>query len=153
MTAVVTSDWLVDDSLAPEVAGDRLAPLYAGARTGILVLPFCGRCATPLDLEQIVCDACASRAVQWRPTRAEGIVHSATLVHRVERGLVHVDGPYPVIDVETVSGHRIIMTTAEPSATAPAIGSPVTIAFRTIADVSLPAASLSSSSTTMEAKP
>ena len=62
-----------------------------------------------------------------------GTVHTATLVHRRERGLILATGPYPVIDVELASGHRLVLTTAAPSGQAPDIGTPVEIAFRTVA--------------------
>jgi hypothetical protein len=68
------------------------------------------------------------------------VVHAATLVHRVDEGLILVEHPYPVLDVEVSSGHRLIMTTLAESDRLPAIGAPVTIGFRAVAGTRVPAA-------------
>jgi len=133
-------DWLLDDGLAPDVNHDPLAPLYDGSARGELVLPFCGSCGRPLDLEQPVCDGCGSFECVWRAVEPAGTVHSATVMHRAEPGLVHADAPYPIIDVELTSGHRLIMTTLESTMLPPTIGVPVRIAFRILGGVAIPAA-------------
>jgi uncharacterized OB-fold protein len=138
-------DWLVTPDLAPDAADPVMAPLYAAAARGALALPFCAACATPLELEQYVCDACGASAEigtpgrEWRDVPLAGTVHATTLVHRREPGLIVATGPYPVIDTELTSGHRLVLTTATPSGQAPEIGAPVEIAFRTVGAVTLPA--------------
>ncbi|MCT1351991.1 MULTISPECIES: Zn-ribbon domain-containing OB-fold protein [Gordonia] len=136
----VVDDWLLDDSLAPAVAGDPLEPLYAGAARGVLVLPFCARCAIPLDLEQHVCDRCGSGRIDWAETVPTGVVHSSTTMHRLEPGLVATTGPYPIVDIELTGGHRLIMTTVDWQADSPQIGDVVDIGFRNLAGVAIPAA-------------
>jgi uncharacterized protein len=144
-TPAGAGDWLAAPELAPDAADPVLAPLYAAAARGALALPFCAACATPLELEQYVCDVCGAGAEigtagrQWRDVPLEGTVHAATLVHRREPGLIVATGPYPVIDVELVSGHRLVLTTVTPSGAAPDVGAPVDIAFRTVGAVTLPA--------------
>ena len=138
-TAAVIPDWLVVPDLAPDADDPDLAPLYAAAARGELVMPFCAGCGSPVEFEQSVCDACGTPERDWRAVPAAGTVHAATLVHRREPGLIVAGGPYPVIDVELASGHRIVVTTATPSATAPDIGTPVEIAFRTVGAVVVPA--------------
>ncbi|MCU1612703.1 MAG: hypothetical protein JWO98_243 [Frankiales bacterium] len=135
MTAA--EDWLLDPSLAPSTGG-RLAPLYAGAAEGRLTLPFCAACDLPLELEQQVCDGCGRDDVAWRDVAAEGTVHTVTVVHRRETGLVRAEDPYPVADVELTSGHRLLMAGRRPSAP-PAIGTPVTVSFRFLGGVAVPA--------------
>jgi uncharacterized protein len=132
-------DWLVVPDLAPDVGDPDVAPLYAAAATGRLVMPFCAGCGTPVELEQSVCDTCGTSERDWREVPPVGIVHAATLVHRREPGLIVTNAPYPVIDVELASGHRIVVTTAPPSGIAPSIGTPVEIAFRTVGAVAVPA--------------
>jgi uncharacterized OB-fold protein len=138
-------DWLVAPELAPDAADPVMAPVYAAAARGALALPFCAACATPLELEQYVCDRCGASAEigtagrQWRDVPLEGTVHAATLVHRREPGLIVATGPYPVIDVELASGHRLVLTTAAVSWEAPGVGAPVEIAFRTVGAVTVPA--------------
>ncbi|WP_409330856.1 Zn-ribbon domain-containing OB-fold protein [Trujillonella humicola] len=131
------ADWLLDPGLAPQTDG-HLAPLYAGAAAGRLTLPRCASCDLPLELEQQVCDGCGGDVVAWHDEVPEGTVHSVTTVHRREPGLVLVDRPYVVADVELAGGHRLLMAGVHPCP-APAIGSPVTVAFRHLGGVALPA--------------
>jgi len=139
------TDWLVASELAPDTADPVLTPLYEAAARGALALPFCAACSTPLELEQYVCDACGASAEigtpgrDWCDVPLAGTVHTATLVHRREPGLIVATGTYPVIDVELTSGHRLVLSTAAPSGQAPDIGAPVEIAFRTVGAVTLPA--------------
>jgi uncharacterized OB-fold protein len=139
------ADWLVAPELAPNAADPVMAPVYEASARGALALPFCAACDTPLELEQYVCDVCGASAEigtpgrEWRAVPPVGTVHAATLVHRREPGLIVAMSPYPVIDVELDSGHRLVLTTATPSGQAPEIGAPVEIAFRTVGAVTLPA--------------
>jgi uncharacterized OB-fold protein len=139
MTATALEDWLLDPALAPEPEHDALAPLYRAARRSELALPFCAACDQPLELDQEVCDLCGGTENDWRTVDLHGTVHAATLMHRREPGLVHAQAPYPIVDVELDSGHRIVMTTTQPADTAPAIGVKVRIGFRRLGDVAIPA--------------
>ncbi|MFE4963797.1 Zn-ribbon domain-containing OB-fold protein [Streptomyces sp. NPDC056660] len=143
------SDWLLADELAPAMTG-TLAPLYEAAATGVLALPFCGDCGTPLELEQDLCDRCPSGSVVWRQVEPVGVVHAVTTVHRREPGLTRPsDRPYHVIDAELVCGHRLVLTTDRPTDVPPAIADPVRIGFRTVGGTVLPAVAL----TTVRAAP
>jgi uncharacterized OB-fold protein len=139
MTATTLTDWLLDSALAPEPEHDALAPLYEATRRNELALPFCAACTQPLELDQEVCDACGGTDHRWRTVELRGTVHSATLMHRREPGLVHAQAPYPIVDVELASGHRLVMTTAQPADTPPEIGAHVRIGFRRLGDVAIPA--------------
>jgi uncharacterized protein len=139
MTATAVEDWLLDSALAPAADDATLAPLYRAARRNELALPFCAACALPLELDQEVCDSCGDAEREWRTVDPRGVVHAATLMHRREPGLVHAVAPYPIVDVELTSGHRMVMTTVQPTDTAPAIGTVVRIGFRRLGDVVLPA--------------
>jgi uncharacterized OB-fold protein len=139
MTATAVEDWLLDSALAPTADDDLLAPLYWAAARNELALPFCAACALPLELDQQVCDGCGEAARDWRTVDLRGMVHAATLMHRRESGLVHAVAPYPIVDVELSSGHRMVMTTVQPADTAPTIGTAVRIGFRRLGDVAIPA--------------
>jgi uncharacterized OB-fold protein len=132
-------DWLLDPSLAPVATGDPLAPLYQATTRGELALPFCAACAQTLDLDQEICDTCGSAERAWRTVELRGTVHAATLMHRSEPGLVRAQRPYPIVDVELTSGHRLVMTTKFPMSATPAIGSAVRIGFRRLGGVAIPA--------------
>ncbi|GAA1970434.1 hypothetical protein GCM10009798_33980 [Nocardioides panacihumi] len=140
MTTMLTSDWLLADSLAPDVSDDLLAPLYAAGARHELVLPFCGDCSLPLDLDQQVCDGCGAAEIAWRPVEKAGTVHSVTVMHRREPDLVVASDPYPILDVELASGHRLIMTTHARSESVPRVGDRVTVAFRELGGVPIPSA-------------
>ena len=139
MTATAVEDWLLDAALAPAADDDTLAPLYRAATHNELALPFCAACALPLELDQEVCDGCGDAERDWCTVDLRGVVHAATLMHRREPGLVHTKAPYPIVDVELTSGHRMVMTTVQPADTAPLIGTAVRIGFRRLGDVVLPA--------------
>jgi len=138
-TTYLDEDWLLAPELAPSATDDPLSPLYAGAAAGALVLPFCPACDLPLELEQRVCDSCATTGPAWRQVEPRGTVHSVTVVHRLEPGLVRTTGPYPVADVELQSGHRLVLGPLLPTNVPPAIGDPVTVGFRRLGAVALPA--------------
>ncbi|MEW1931341.1 OB-fold domain-containing protein [Rhodococcus sp. NPDC079359] len=144
------TDWLLDPALAPTVDGDPLRPLYDGAARGELVLPFCSRCDAPVDLDQQVCDRCGSPETDWRATDLHGTVHSATLMRRLEPGLVATTAPYPIVDVELRGGHRLIMTTVDVAPAVPRIGDNVRVGFRHLGGVALPAAYIESDSAATE---
>jgi uncharacterized OB-fold protein len=139
MTATAVEDWLLDSALAPTVDDDVLAPLYRASARNELAMPFCAACALALELDQEVCDGCGHSERDWRTVDPLGTVHAATLMHRREPGLVHGVAPYPIVDVELSSGHRMIMTTVQPADTAPPIGAAVRIGFRHLGDVAIPA--------------
>ncbi|MDT5019460.1 MAG: uncharacterized protein QOD39_5620 [Mycobacterium sp.] len=144
MTALTTSarqDWLLDPALAPAVEGDVIRPLYDAAARGELVLPFCADCELPLELEQRTCDGCGGAERVWRQVDPRGSVHTATMMHRREPGLVRATDPYLIVDVEMGSGHRIVMTTLTPTDAMPRIGTPVRIGFRRLGDIAIPAVS------------
>lgn len=144
---IPAADWLVATTLRPVTKGE-LAPLYEAALAGRLAMPFCGSCsALPLELDQTSCDVCAGQKIVWRDVDLRGTVHSATTVHRLEPGLVVTAEPYPVVDVELASGHRLLMSTTAP-APCPAIGSAVTVGFRHLDGVALPAVKVRHLSTT-----
>ncbi|GFG83992.1 Zn-ribbon domain-containing OB-fold protein [Mycolicibacter algericus] len=138
VTDVADQDWLLESVLAPAIGGDAIRPLYDAAARGELALPFCGSCALALELEQLVCDGCGHTGRQWRAVEPRGTVHAATVMHRREPGLVRSADPYPIVDVELDSGHRIVMTLIAPGS-APDIGTRVRVGFRHLGDAELPA--------------
>jgi uncharacterized protein len=142
MTTSARQDWLLEPVLAPSIEDDVLRPLYDAAARGQLALPFCADCDLPLELEQQTCDACGHAKRLWRQVNPRGSVHAATMMHRREPGLVRATDPYLIVDVEMASGHRIIMTTLTSTRATPRIGTPVSVGFRRLGDVAIPAANL-----------
>ncbi|HVV08053.1 Zn-ribbon domain-containing OB-fold protein [Amycolatopsis sp.] len=147
----MSTDWLLDDSLAPSIEDEALGELYRGAARGELVLPFCSACELPLEPEQLVCDGCGATGPVWRPVPPRGRVHTATVVHRLEPGLVRTAEPYPVADVELASGHRLVLTAVTPGGP-PSIGDPVSIGFRELGGVAVPAFEVSVAANAKESR-
>lgn len=137
--AHTTTDWLIEMALAPDADDQLIRPLYQAAAEGELRLPYCADCGLPLELEQQVCDRCGCRQRHWVPVEPIGVVHSSTLMHRREAGLIRAEHPYPIVDVELTSGHRIVMTTTAPRRRAPSIGAAVRIGYRRLGHVAIPA--------------
>lgn len=136
---VCSTDWLVTDELEPSTGG-ALAPLYEAAARGELALPRCERCSEPLELEQDVCDRCQCNSAVWSVLEPRGHVHAVTTVHRGEPGLIREDAPpYQVADIELTSGHRLIMTTARPTARPLRVGDAARIGFRRVGKTAVPA--------------
>jgi uncharacterized OB-fold protein len=131
-------DWLVVEDLAPDPTGS-LAPMYEAARRGELVMPFCPHCRLGLELEQEECDGCGGSPPRWLTVPPVGVVHSMTVVHRRQPDLIRSSDPYPVLDVELASGHRVIMSTAR-AGCSPRIGDRVDIGFRQVGGIAVPAA-------------
>ncbi len=149
-TSAPQPDWLVAESLRPITEGE-LAPFYDASAHGRLSMPFCAACvSTPLELDQTACDVCASQAIVWRDVALHGIVHTATTVHRLEPGLVLASEPYHVVDVDLQSGHRLLMTTTAATSICPLIGSAVTIGFRCVGGVSVPAVNVPADESTTD---
>ncbi|HVT66387.1 MAG TPA: OB-fold domain-containing protein [Trebonia sp.] len=134
------ADWLVSPELAPSFEGTALAPLFEHAERGELAMPFCAECAEPFELDQEVCDRCTGTGAHWRPVPPSGVVHARTLVHRTASPLLRTTAPYPVLDVELDSAHRVVMTTLEPATRDWQIGDRVRVAFRRVGGVPVPAA-------------
>ncbi|MDA3639659.1 Zn-ribbon domain-containing OB-fold protein [Mycobacterium xenopi] len=137
--ANATMDWLLQAALAPDADDELIRPLYEAAARRELRLPRCLGCDLPLELEQQVCDRCGCQQRCWAPVEPVGVVHSSTLMHRREPGLVRAEHPYPIVDVELASGHRIVMTTTAPCDSAPPIGAAVRVGYRHLGGVVIPA--------------
>jgi uncharacterized OB-fold protein len=146
------TDWLVDDALAPAVDGS-LAPLYEAAARGELALPCCSVCGRPTELEQLRCDGCGAVEIAWTAVEPRGTVHATTTVHRREPGLIVASEPYHVVDVELVSGHRLLMSTSAPTATPPAIGDAALVVFRHVGSVPVPALAVTDATSASSPRP
>jgi uncharacterized OB-fold protein len=137
-----STDWLLGPELAPDTSDPQMAPFYAATAGGVLALPECGACGLALELEQRICDQCGAADIRWAEVEPVGTVHASTLVHRRQADLIHADGPYPIVDVQLASGHRLVMTTVHRSEQQPRVGAPVRVAFRSVGGVAIPAAQL-----------
>lgn len=96
----------------------------------------CTACGWRWYFERDFCPHCGSHAIEKRPSNCRGSVHAVTLVERAPSPEWRAHAPYGIALVDLEEGVRV-MTHAEPGL---AIGDPVHIAFRTIAERLLPVA-------------
>jgi uncharacterized OB-fold protein len=136
---VIAADWLLLDSAAPS-AEEPLTKFLAGTADGELVLPFCGS-GHPLDLDQLECEreGCPGGPRQWREVSRTGTVIASIVMHRLEKSFIAATAPYPVLEVELDSGHRLYVSTDRHtrSVVFPA-GEIVDIAFVRVGETSIP---------------
>ena len=95
-------DWLLDDTLAPDVLGDPLQPLYDAAATGDLALPFCTQCGLPLDLEGEE----GEWAAEVRAFGAELVRRFSLPIHWVDERLSSVMAEHAVRGIGLKRGQR-----------------------------------------------
>ncbi len=132
-------DWLVLDTAAPS-AEEPLARFFAGTADDELLLPFCGN-GHPLDFDQVECERpeCGERSPEWRPVPKSGTVIASIVMHRLEKAYIAAKAPYPVLEVEFDSGHRLYLSTdRDPGAVAYQTGERVDIAFVSVGGIRIP---------------
>ncbi|WAH97649.1 OB-fold domain-containing protein [Arthrobacter sp. MMS18-M83] len=110
MVNAALEDWLVLDAAAPSIEEPLLTFLDGTAR-GELVLPFCTN-GHPLDFDQGRCEQDGSTEQPvWRTVSSRATVIASIVMHRTEKTFVKAVVPYPVIEVELGSGHRLYVST------------------------------------------
>lgn len=132
----IAADWLLTASGAPSVA-DPLTGFYSAADEGVLELAVCVAHGHPLDADQVRCDRCGA-AAEARAVAPQGRVLAVVTMHRREAGLVATDAPYPVLDVELDSGHRLYLSTTDGAAPVPAVGARVRVGWVRIGPQAVP---------------
>lgn len=113
MTGAPT-DWLMDPAARPS-GEPPLEEFLEAAAAGSLSMPFCSLCDRPLDIDQVRCEGCCEGRPTWRQVDLTGRVLAAIEMHRFEKSLVRSTAPYQLVEVELVSGHRLIVSTDEPT--------------------------------------
>lgn len=68
-------------------------PFWDAAKKHILVRPVCSQCGTNFFTPQIACPKCLSESWSWQESSGQGVLYSATVVHKP---------PYPGIEVPYV---------------------------------------------------
>lgn len=90
--------------IAPE-----LAPFWAAAARGELLLPRCDRCGLHIWYPRPYCPDCASLAVSWVPASGFGHVYSFTVDRRRPRNAAATEvAPRVIAYVELDEGPRVV---------------------------------------------
>ncbi|MBB6406339.1 3-ketoacyl-CoA thiolase [Arthrobacter sp. AZCC_0090] len=130
-------DWLVLDAAAPST-DEPLRTFLDGAALGDLRLPFCTN-GHPLDFDQGRCEQDGSSDPPvWESVPSQATVIASIVMHRIEKTFVKALVPYPVIEVELVSGHRLYVSTDREPALSYQTGDEVKLTFVSVGETRIP---------------
>ena len=107
-------------------------PYWEGCAAGELRFQRCSDCGHPVHTPAAVCSACGSVRLVWVASSGRGVIHSYTIVWRPATPAFVV--PYAPVVVEVEEGWHLLTALVECDHDDVAIGSPVEIVFRPLAD-------------------
>lgn len=122
----------------PAVTPD-LAPFFAAAREGRLVIPRCRSCGAWRYPPRPTCPPCGSGDFAWEPVAGTGEVYSFTVLHQVYHPGFADEVPYAVVLVQLDEGVRMISNVVGVPASQVRIGQRVRVIFDPVSEeVTLP---------------
>jgi uncharacterized OB-fold protein len=122
----------------PEVTPE-LAPFFAAARGGKLVVQQCARCGERRFPPREICSRCLGRESSWVTSSGRGTIASWNVMHQVYHPAFAEEVPYAVVLVELEDGGRMISNVVDCPLDRLRIGLPVEVTFEKLSeDVSLP---------------
>ena len=83
-------------------------PYWEAAAEGRLVLQCCSDCGKVRVYPRLLCDACYSNAVHWKPATGRGTLHSWTVAHHAFHPAFAGDLPYTLVTVDLEDGVRAL---------------------------------------------
>ena len=92
--------------LIPEVT-ESLAPFFAAARRGELVVQRCDDCGALRFPDREICSSCWSTAAQWVPVSGRGEIYSFYVMHQIYHPAFATEVPYAVVTVQLEEGPRL----------------------------------------------
>jgi uncharacterized OB-fold protein len=122
----------------PEVT-PALAPYFAAAREGRLVVQRCAGCGALRFPPRELCSACLATDATWEEVSGRGEVFSYNVMHQVYHPAFAADVPYAVVVVKLAEGPKITTSLVDCPVREIAIGMPVEVTFERVSpDVALP---------------
>ena len=120
-------------------ATPALAPFFAAAREGRLVVQRCGGCGTLRFPPRELCSTCLAREATWEHVSGRGEVFSYNVMHQVYHPGFADEVPYAVVAVKLKEGAKMNSNLTGIKPHDIKIGMPVKVVFEDITDdVSLP---------------
>jgi len=122
----------------PEVTDD-LAPFFAAAREGRLVVERCKRCGRRRFPPRPICSECLGRDAEWVSSSGRGKVVSFNVMHQVYHPGFAAEVPYAVVLVELEDGGRMLSNVVDCPLDRLTIGLDVEVTFERVSDeITLP---------------
>ncbi len=122
----------------PQITAE-MAPFFAAARDGRLVVQRCSDCALLRFPARELCSGCLSTASTWVEVSGRGEVFSFNVMHQVYHPAFAAEVPYAVVVVRLAEGVKLTSALVDCPPGEIRIGMPVTVVFeRVSADVALP---------------
>jgi hypothetical protein len=122
----------------PQTDG-ALAPFFAAARDGQLVVQRCDGCGALRFPPREGCSVCLATSATWVPVSGRGRVFSYNVMHQVYHPGFAAEVPYVVALVELDEGPRLVTNLVDCAPADVRIDMPVEVVFeRVSADVTLP---------------
>jgi uncharacterized protein len=103
-------------------------PFWAAAASGRLVVPSCQDCGHVQWPPQPACVRCLSERLDWMTCTGNGVLYSATVVHRSPDPVEH-PAPYTVAVVTLVEGPSLLTRLRPCPADSRRPGAPVRVVF------------------------
>ncbi len=109
-------------------ADDESRPFFDGAADSKLMLKTCAACGTWHVPQALVCSNCLRGDLGWSVASGNGIVHSFSIVHRVQ--VPGFPAPYAIAIVELSEGPRLYAMLVDMLPETIAVGQRLTTTFR-----------------------
>lgn len=120
-------------------ATPALAPFFAAAREGRLVVQRCAGCGVLRFPPRELCSACLDREATWQEVSGRGEVFSYNVMHQIYHPGFAPEVPYAVVVVKLEEGPKITSNLVDCPIDAIAIGMPVEVTFEQLSpEVTLP---------------
>ena len=117
----------------------RMAPFFAGARQGQLLVQKCGECGTLRFPAHATCTNCLSAAASWIAASGRGEILSFNVMHQVYHPGFAAEVPYAVVMVKLEEGPKVVSNLVGVKPDAIRCGLPVEVMFERINDqITLP---------------
>jgi uncharacterized OB-fold protein len=122
----------------PEVTA-ALAPFFAAAREGRLVVQRCAGCAALRFPPREICSACLATEATWQPVAGRGVIFSYNVMHQIYHPGFAAAVPYAVVVVKLEEGPKITSNLVGCPPEAITVGMPVEVVFEQVSpEVTLP---------------
>jgi len=122
----------------PEVS-PALAPYFAAARAGRLVVQRCTGCGALRFPPRELCSACLATEAAWQEVSGRGEVFSYYVMHQIYHPGFAAEVPYAVVVVKLEEGPKLTSNVVDCPLDEIAIGMPVEVVFEELSpEVTLP---------------